>query len=92
MTPGLQATNVGDVYHMRYLPILKITSSKMTGSPSHIKLNDQPLRAVYLKPVRLTWRMKLFKARSSFYNRSCVLFNVKLFIYETFLNINCPLN
>ena len=28
---------------------------------------DQPLRAVYLKPVRLTWRMKLFKARSSFY-------------------------
>ena len=37
MTPGLQATNVGDVYHMRYLPILKITSSKMTGSPSHIK-------------------------------------------------------
>ena len=28
---------------------------------------DQPLKAVYLKPVRLTWRMKLFKARSSFY-------------------------
>ena len=29
-----------------------------------IKKNDQPLRAVYIKPVRLTLRMKLFKVRS----------------------------